>query len=155
MTAPGVLITPEALDELLTIATAGIPPAKFSQAMHRRAGNARGEEFAGEAAEALRLVCVGLDRLGAKDKGRKSEPVNPLAELARVENSRSEAQALLDSLRGCLQLAEDLDIARGDVLNDPVNGFRGTEWNDRLVQLCAELSLELHGPSKAVTGARE
>ena len=80
---------------------------------------------------------------------------NPLAELARVENSRSEALALLDALRHALQLAEALDVKRGDVLDEPVGGYRGLVWGDRVLQAVCGLELELYGPSEAVTGARE
>ncbi len=80
---------------------------------------------------------------------------NPLAELARVENSRSEALALLDALRHALPLAEALDAKRGDVLDTPVNGSAGLVWGDRLLQAVCGLELELFGPGGVVTGARE
>ncbi len=148
-------VAPEVLDELLTTASAGLNSAKFSEAIHRRAGSTKGEELASEASEALRRVCDGLEALGAKDKGDTPAPVNPLTELSRVENSRREALTLLDGLKALLPIAENLDVKRGDVLTEPVNGYRGTEWNDRLVQMCSELELELFGPSEAVTKGRE
>ena len=80
---------------------------------------------------------------------------NPLAELARVENSRSEALALLDALRHALQLAEALDVKRGDALDEPVGGYRGLVWGDRVLQAVCGLELELYGPSEAVTKGRE
>lgn len=80
---------------------------------------------------------------------------NPLAELSRVERSRTEALALLQALRAALPAAEALDAARGDVLPAPVLGSRGLVWGEDLVQMIARLELELHGPSAAVTGARE
>ena len=80
---------------------------------------------------------------------------NPLAELARVENSRSEALALLDALRTAHQLAEALDAKRGDVLDTPVNGSAGLVWGEDLIQLQSKLELEIFGPSDRVTGARE
>jgi hypothetical protein len=82
-------------------------------------------------------------------------PVNPLAELARVENSRPEALALLDALRVAHQLAEALDAKRGDVLDEPVGGSAGLVWGDRLLQAVCGLELELFGPGETVTGARE
>ena len=80
---------------------------------------------------------------------------NPLAELARVENSRAEALALLDALRHALTLAEALDAKRGDVLPEPVGGSAGLVWGDRLIQAVCGLELELYGPSEAVTKGRE
>ena len=80
---------------------------------------------------------------------------NPLAELARVENSRTEALALLDALRAALPLAEALDAKRGDVIDEPIGGSAGLVWGDRLVQAVCGLELELFGPGEAVTGARE
>ena len=150
-------VAPAVLDELLTTASAGLNSAKFSEGLHRRAGNTRGTALAGEASEAMRLVCCGLEALGAQDKGDLA-PVpasNPLAELARVENSRSEALALLDALRHALTLAEALDVKRGDVLDEPVGGYRGLVWGERVLQALCGLELELYGPSGAVTGARE
>ncbi|WP_309709880.1 hypothetical protein [Armatimonas sp.] len=145
------------LDELLTTASAGHVAAKFSEGLHRRSGNTKGTELAGEASEALRIVCCGLEVLGATDKSQTAvaKPVNPLAEFSRVEASRSQAMALREALEGCLQPAEDLDIARGNVLAESVNGWRGTEWNDRLVQMISEIELELYGPASTVTGGRE
>ena len=105
----------------------------------------------------MRLVCCGLEALGAQDKGDLA-PVpasNPLAELARVENSRSEALALLDALRHALTLAEALDVKRGDVLDEPVGGYRGLVWGERVLQALCGLELELYGPSEAVTKGRE
>lgn len=146
----------KALDELLTTASAGLDAAKFSEGLHRRAKNAKGQELAAEASEALRRVCCGLEALGAQDKGHQpAKENNPLAELARVESSRSEALALLDALRAALPLAEALDAKRGDVLDVAVGGYRGLEWGDRLMQAVCGLELELFGPSGAVTGERE
>lgn len=150
------MIAPEALDELLTTASAGLTAAKFSEGLHRRSGNAKGTALAGEASEALRLVCCGLEALGATDKGDAPvKPSNPLAELAKVENSRSEALALLDALRHAHQLAEALDAKRGDVLETPVGGSAGLVWGDRLIQAVCGLELELYGPGESITGARE
>ena len=149
--------TIEALDELLTTASAGLDSAKFSEGLHRRAKNAKGQELAAEASEALRLVCCGLEALGATTPTQRAMRAasNPLAALARVENSRSEALALLDALRHALPLAEALDAKRGDVLDMPVNGSAGLVWGDRLVQAVCGLELELFGPAQTVTGGRE
>jgi hypothetical protein len=80
---------------------------------------------------------------------------NPLAELARMENSRSEALALLDALRTAHALAEALDAKRGNVLDEPIGGSAGMVWGEDLVQLKSKLELELFGPGQSVTGARE
>ncbi len=79
----------------------------------------------------------------------------PLAEFARVENSRSEALALLDALRTAHALAEKLDAKRGDVLAEPIGGSAGLVWGDRLLQAVCGLELELFGPGEAVTKGRE
>ncbi len=105
-----------------------------------------------EALETLQNAGAVLpDRAGSRPK---QEP-NPLAELARVENSRSEALALLDALRHALPLAEALDAKRGDVIDEPIGGSAGLVWGDRLVQAVCGLELELFGPSEAVTKGRE
>jgi hypothetical protein len=159
------VIAPDALDKLLTTASAGLDSAKFSEGLHRRAKNAKGQELAAEASEALRLVCCGLEALGATTPTQRAirAASNPLAELARVESSRPEALALLDALRTAHQLAEALDAKRGDVLAEPIGGsadegsnlHRGLVWGDRLLQAVCGLELELYGPGEAVTGARE
>lgn len=106
-----------------------------------------------ESAAALALLrglgaTTPTDRVIAKTK-------NPLAELARVENSRREALALLDALRTAHQLAEALDAKRGDVLDEPVGVSAGLVWGDRMLQAVCGLELELFGPSEAVTKGRE
>ncbi len=40
-------------------------------------------------------------------------------------------------------------------LDEPVSGYRGLVWGDRLLQSVCGLELELFGPGEAVTGARE
>lgn len=93
---------------------------------------------------------------GTVADGRKpAPPVNPLAELSRLERSRTEALALLEALRAALPAAEALDEARGDVLPAPVLGSRGLVWSEDLVQMVARLELELFGPAGSVTGSRE
>ena len=151
------MITTDALDELLTVASAGLMAAQASEAFHARTGGATAQEQGKRASEALVKVCRGLEALGAQDRAPlvKPAPVNPLAELSRVESSRSEAHALLDALRHALQLAEALDAKRGDVLDIPVGGSAGLVWGDRLVQAVCGLELELFGPSEAVTKGRE
>lgn len=151
------MITTDALDELLTVASAGLMSAQASEAFHARTGGATAQEQGKRASEALLKVCSGLEGLGAQDRAPlvKPTPTNPLAELARVESSRSEALALLDALRHALSLAEALDAKRGDVLAAPVGGSAGLVWGDRLVQAVCGLELELFGPSKAVTKGRE
>jgi hypothetical protein len=83
------------------------------------------------------------------------DQVNPLTELRRVENSRTEALALLDALRHAHALAEALDAKRGDVLDTPVGSSAGLVWGDRLIQAVCGLELELYGPSVAITKGRE
>lgn len=80
---------------------------------------------------------------------------NPLAELARVENSRPEALALLDALRHAHQLAEALDTKRGDVLPEAIGGSAGLVWGDRLIQAISGLELEISGPGAEHHGGRE
>jgi hypothetical protein len=147
MTAPGVLIAPEDLDELLTVASAGHFAAGASEALHARSGSQTAQEQSRKATNALLTVCQRLEALGAQDRAPlvKPAPVNPLAELARVENSRSEALALLDSLATARLRAEILDDKRGT----------GEDWAELLSELESKLKLELFGPSGAVTGARE
>ena len=102
--------------------------------------------------------CLALLRaLGATTPTQRAmrSASNPLAELARVESSRTEALALLDALRHAHQLAEALDAKRGDVLDEPIGGSAGLVWGDRLVQAVCGLELELFGPSEAVTKGRE
>ena len=109
-----------------------------------------------KATHAAREALETLQNAGAVLADRVAKPAsNPLAELARVENSRSEALALLDALRHALTLAEALDAKRGDVLPEPVGGYRGLVWGEDLVQLKSKLELELFGPSEMVTGSRE
>lgn len=71
-------------------------------------------------------------------------PPSDLAELSRLERSRPQALALLDALRHCQRLAEDLDEAHGR-----------SDWEDDLTQLIARAELAYHGPSERVTGGRE
>ena len=109
-----------------------------------------------KATHAAREALETLQNAGAVLADRVAKPAsNPLAELSRVENSRSEALALLDALRHALALAEALDAKRGDVLDEPVGGYRGLVWGDRLIQAVCGLELELYGPSEAVTKGRE
>ena len=110
-----------------------------------------------KALDASREALEILQDAGARlpDRTAPAKPSNPLAELARVESSRSEALALLDALRTAHQLAEVLDAKRGDVLAMPVNGSAGLVWGERLVQAVCGLELELYGPSDAVTKGRE
>ncbi|WP_395089407.1 hypothetical protein [Armatimonas sp.] len=111
-----------------------------------------------KATHAAREALESLQDAGAvlPDKGAAPvKPSNPLAELSRVESSRSEALALLDALRHALTLAEALDAKRGDVLDVPVGGSAGLVWGDRVLQAVCGLELELYGPGEAVTGARE
>lgn len=151
MTAPGVLIAPEVLDELLTLASAGHFAAGASETLHARGGSQTAQEQSHAATQALLKLCQRLQALGAReepptDSRRHPAPVsNPLAELARVEGSRPEALALLDALRHAHQLAEALDAKRGD----------GDAWGERIYQAVCGLELELYGPGGAVTGARE
>ena len=107
-----------------------------------------------DAAEALVLL-RSLGVLPSQAARPRPKEGNPLAELARVENSRSEALALLDALKAAHQLAEALDAKRGDVLDEPIGGSAGLVWGDRLVQAVCGLELELFGPSEAVTKGRE
>ena len=150
-------VSPDALDELLTVASAGLMAAQASEAFHARTGGATAQEQGKRASQALVKVCQGLEKLGAQDRAPLVKPAqtNPLAELTRVENSRSEALALLDALRTAHQLAEALDAKRGDVLAEPIGGSAGLVWGDRLLQAVCGLELELYGPGEAVTGARE
>lgn len=106
---------------------------------------------------AAREALDSLQEAGAQlpSRGASRPAPSPLAELARVERSRGEALALLDALRGALPAAEALDGVRGDVLNTPVNGLRGTVWGEDLSQMIARLEIELYGPSERVTGGRE
>lgn len=108
-----------------------------------------------DSAEALKeLASLGV---------RPSEAVRPrvglkhgdLGQLRKLETSRAEALALLDALRAALPLAEALDEKRGDVLAEPVAGYRGLEWGERLLQAVCGLELELYGPGEAVTKGRE
>jgi hypothetical protein len=146
----------ETLDELLTTASVGFSSAKFSEGLHHRAKNVRGQELAAEASEALRRVCRGLEALGAQELDQVVPlDTNPLADLAKIENSRTEALALLDALRHAHALAEALDAKRGDVLDTPVGGSAGMVWGDRLIQAVCGLELELYGPSEIVTGGLE
>lgn len=101
------------------------------------------------------LLDAGATPPGVTTGKARPAQTNPLAELARVERSRSEALALLEALRATLPKAEALDQARGDVLNAPVGGSAGLVWGEDLVQMIARLELELFGPGSAVTGARE
>jgi hypothetical protein len=110
-----------------------------------------------DSAAALALLRgLGADPMKSPGAARSMpSPRNPFAELARVENSRAEALALLDALRHAHQLAEALDAKRGDVLDEPIGGSAGLVWGDRLIQAVCGLELELFGPSGSVTGGRE
>lgn len=147
MAAPGVPVASESLDELLRLASNGLTDAKFSEGFHARTGNQRAMEHGGRASEALAALCRRLQALGAQSAPlNPPTPVNPLAELARVESSRTEAIALLDVLGHAHQLADALDQKRGDT---------GGDWEERIADLQSALRLELFGPAQSVTGGRE
>ncbi len=153
MAAP---VAPDALDELLRIASDGLTDAKFSEGFHARTGIQRAMEHGGRASDALPLLCGRRQALGAQSAPSVAPaPVNPLAELRKLDASRAEALALLDALRHAHQLAEALDAKRGDVLETPIGGSAGLEWGDRLTQAVHGLELELYGPGAPVTGGRE
>jgi hypothetical protein len=118
---------------------------------------ARAKDLAARAGKEAGSSLALLRGLGATEGHTMPAPKrsNPLAELARVENSRAEALALLDALRHAHQLAEALDQKRGNVLETPIGGSAGLEWGDRLMQAVCGLELELFGPGDRVTGARE
>lgn len=100
-----------------------------------------------KALDASRDALEALQDAGAVLADRVAKPAsNPLAELARVENSRGEALALLDALCHALPLADALDQKRGDT---------GGDWEERIAELQSALKLELFGPGDRVTGGRE
>lgn len=157
MTSPGVLIAPEALDELATLAGAGLVASRFAGALVGSSAGSAAQEQGAKATDALLKISKKLEALGGRDLAPivKPAPVNPLAELALVESSRAEALALLEALRVALPLAEALDQKRGDVLAVPVAGYSGTEWGERVLQAVSGLELELFGPGAEHHGGRE
>lgn len=139
-------VSPDALDELLTLAGAGLTASRFASALVEGVASATAQEQGKKTTEALLKICQRLEALGAQDLDPvvKPAPVNPLVELARMEGSRTEAIRLLEVLRVANTLAADLDKARGDA---------GGDWEERLLNLRCALELDLFGPS--VPGGRE
>lgn len=110
---------------------------------------------AGKDSAAALALLRGLGVTPPREAQPRPVPKNPLAELRKLDASRSEALTLLEALRATLPAAEALDAARGNALDAPVLGSRGLVWGEDLVQMIARLELELFGPSAAVTGSRE
>lgn len=151
------MVAAEALDDILTLASSAHFAASAAGALAEGGQSALAAEHAGKATAALVKLCTRLEALGAKDQAPLVKPPqeNPLAELMKLERSRGEALALLEALRAALPLAEALDAKRGDVLTEPVAGYRGTEWGERVLQAVCGLELELVGPGVEHHGGRE
>lgn len=133
------------IDDLLTVASAGLTHAKFALGFAKRSGSAEGIEHAKGASAALSEICGGLASMGARSLDLQEDPgANPLAELARIEAAKPEALRLLESLRTAHQLAEQLH---------QVNP--GSRWLEEIEELIAGIELEALGPSEAVTRSRE
>lgn len=133
------------IDDLLSTASAGLLDAKFALGFAKRSGVPEAITHATGASKALGELCGGLVALGAQDQAARNESaVNPLAQLAQVERSRSEALRLLDALRHAHELAEQLH---------QVNP--GSRWVEEIEETIAGLELEIFGPSAAVHGGRE
>lgn len=141
------LVSPDVLDELLTLAGAGLTASRFAGALVGASAGVTAQEQGQQATEALLKLCKRLEALGGVDRAPLviPAPVNPLAELARVESSRGEALALLDSLASARLRAEALDEKRG----------QGEDWEELLSELESKLRLEVFGPSETVTKGRE
>ena len=129
-----------------------IPLRAFS---HRRLADERQEltparraalADAAQEAEHAATACVKrLLGMGAPVPGVPQERAG-LADLLALEGARSDLLALAAGLRVLLPLAEKIDAARGRSLPDPVAGSCGLDLAEDLVQLLAQVELDLYGP---------
>ena len=104
---------------------------------------------AGEAADAAGDARLALEALGAKI------PVSvPFSPIPFHLLATPEVQSLLRALEALQPLADSVDKNRNRVV-ETRQGPMGIDVAEALRQLVARLSLEVHGPSAAVTGGRE
>jgi hypothetical protein len=97
-----------------------------------------------------RLVLQAGGRAPEYDFPRPSD-ADPLRALAQA--STPNARRLLDALRHAVEVAEDVDAERGDVLAPDVpllpGETRGTGWAETISNLAQRLKIEVEGPARA------
>jgi hypothetical protein len=142
-----------ALDSLQTHAVAALDSSMVSQALHARSGNPKGEEMARSTTESVRAMVGILQRLGAHEDQQSAAALAQPIPFHALDTP--DVRQLLAGLEALLPIAERVDAARGRAGAEVVGGSAGFDLAEDLVQLIARISLEVHGPGAAVTGARE
>lgn len=141
------------LDSLQTHAVAALESSMVSQALHARSGNPKGEEMARSATENVRAMVGILHQLGAhEDQQAAAALAHPIPFHAL---DTPDVRQLLAGLEALLPVAERVDAARGRAGEVVIGGSAGLDLAEDMAQLIARISLEVHGPGEAVTGARE
>ena len=141
------------LDRLQTHAIAAMRAGSRAWHAARSAHSLEGEALSNEATENARAIVRGLQALGACESDQAAAALSHPIPFHALDTP--DVRDLLTGLERLLPVAERVDAARGRAGESVIGGSAGFDVAEDLAQMIARLSLEVFGPSEAVTKGRE